>query len=162
MPIVGNSSVVVGTLVVAGLLSMRAADQGAHLIRATGTIQATHSLMVQVPVMQGQGSQLTLIKLVQNGTRVHQGNLLAQFDSTTQIKAAREAAAKYDDLGHQVEQKRAEHASNLEKRLSELQAAQADLGKAEIDSRKGPILSEIEQQKDAVKVADAKEHVASL
>ena len=161
MPMVRNGALMAGA-VVAGLLSMGAADQGTHLIRATGTIQATHSLMVQVPVMQGQGSQLTLIKLVQNGTRVHQGDLLAQFDSTTQIKAAREAAAKYDDLGHQVEQKRAEHASNLEKRLSELQAAQADLGKAEIDSRKGPILSEIEQLKDAVKVADAKEHVASL
>ena len=112
--------------------------------------------------MQGQGGQLTLVKLVQNGTRVHAGDLLAQFDSTTQIKAAREAAAKYDDLAHQVEQKRAEHSSNLEKRLSDLQSAQADLGKAQLDLRKSAILSEIDQQKDVIKVADGKAHVASL
>ncbi len=149
-----------------GLLVLQAADhpkdQGKQVIRATGTIQATHSLVVRVPIMEGQGSQLTLIKLVQNGARVHTGDVLAEFDDTAQVKAAREAAAKYDDLAHQVDQKRAEHSSNVEKRLSELQAAQADLGKAQLDLRKGPVLSEIDQQKDAIKVADAKEHVASL
>lgn len=165
-----RDSAVVGAALLTGLLVLRAAespadhmsDQGKHVIRATGTIMATHSLMVRVPIMQGQGAQLTLIKLVQNGARVHEGDVLAEFDDTTQIKAAREAAAKYDDLAHQVEQKRAEHASNVEKRLSELQAAEADLGKAELDLRKGPILSEIDQQKDTINVADAKEHVASL
>lgn len=157
-----RNSLVLGSALFAGLLALQAADQGTQIIRATGTIQAIHSLTVQVPVMQGQGSQLTLIKLVQNGAHVHKGDLLAQFDSTTQLKAAREAAAKYDDLAHQVEQKRAEHASNVEKRLSDLQTAQADFSKAEIDLRKSPILSEIDQQKDVIKVADGKEHVASL
>lgn len=151
-----------GAVLWMSLLRLQAADGGTQTIRATGTIQATHSLLVRVPIMQGQGNQLTLIKLVQSGSYVHAGDILAEFDNTTQTKAAREAAAKYDDLAHQVEQKRAEHASNVEKRLSELQAAQADLGKAELDLRKGPVLSEIEQQKDAIKVADAKEHVGSL
>ncbi len=76
MPMVRKGAGMVAALVV-GLFLMRAADQPTHLIRATGTIQATHSLMVQAPVMQEQGGQLTLIKLVQNGTRVHQGDLLA-------------------------------------------------------------------------------------
>lgn len=153
---------VLGTVLFTALLYLRAADQEIHVIRATGTILATHSLTVRVPILQGQGSQLTLIKLIPNGTRVHVGDLLAEFDDTGQLKAAREAASKYDDLAHQVDQKRAEHASNVEKRLSELQGAQADLHKAELDLRKGPVLSEIEQQKNTIKVADAKEHVASL
>ncbi len=161
MPIFRAGAVLLAALCTS-FLCLRAADPGTHAIRATGTIQATHSLTVRVPIMQGEGSQLTLIKLVQNGTRVHVGDLLAEFDNTSQNKAAREAAAKYDDLSHQVEQKRAEHASNVEKRLSELQAAQADLAKAKLDLRKGPVLGEIDQQKDVIKVADANEHVASL
>ncbi len=144
------------------LLSLGAAHSPVPPVRATGTLQAIHSLTVQVPMMQGQAGNLTLVKLVANGTSVRAGDLLAQFDSTSQIKAAREAQAKYDDLSHQVEQKQAEHKSNIEKRLSELGAAEADLKKAAIELRKGPILSEIEQGKNAVKLQDAQEHVASL
>ena len=150
----------------AGLMSfplpMWAAQSSAPTVRVTGTIQAIHSLTVQVPMMQGGGSNLTLVKLVANGTSVRAGDLLAEFDSASQIKAAREAQAKYDDLTHQVEQKGAEHKSNIEKRRSELEGAEADLKKAEIELRKGPILSEIEQKKNAVKLQDAQEHVASL
>jgi HlyD family secretion protein len=93
---------------------------------------------------------------------VRPGDLLAEFDRTDQLKLAREAQAKFDDLRHQVEQKIAEQKSNAEKRASDLQQAQADLQKATIDLRKGPVLSELEQQKNVVKLADAKEHVASL
>jgi HlyD family secretion protein len=134
----------------------------APAIRVTGTIQAINTLTVQVPIMEGQGGNLTLVRLVENGTTVRVGDLLAEFDSTSQIKLAREAQAKYDDLTHQVEQKQAEHNNNSEKRLAELAAATADLKKAEIELRKGPILSEIEQQKNLIKQQDAKEHVASL
>jgi multidrug resistance efflux pump len=111
---------------------------------------------------EGKGGNLTLTKLIGNGAKVHSGDLLAEFDRTNELKLAREAEAKYDDLTHQVEQKQAEHKSNAEKRASELQQAEADLKKAEIEIYKGPILSAIEQQKNAVKLADAKEHVASL
>jgi membrane fusion protein (multidrug efflux system) len=112
--------------------------------------------------MEGTGGNLTLTSLVENGATVHAGELLAEFDDTNELKLAREAQAKYDDLSHQVDQKRAEHTSNAEKRTSDLEQAQADLEKAQIEIRKGPILSEIDQQKNEVKLADAKEHVASL
>ncbi len=46
--------------------------------------------------------------------------------------------------------------------MSDLAQAQADLKKAEIESRKGPVLSAIDQEKNKVKVDDAREHVASL
>ena len=78
------------------------------------------------------------------------------------IVLLRQAQAKFDDLKHQVDQKQAEHDSNAEKRASDLLSAEADLKKAEIEIRKGPILSEIEQQKNQVKLADAQAHVASL
>jgi HlyD family secretion protein len=131
-------------------------------VRLSGTIQAIHSVFVQVPMVEGQGGELTLTKLIENGAMVRKGDLLAEFDRTNELKLAHEAQAKYDDLSHQVEQKRAEDRSNAEKRASELQGVQADLAKAGIEIRKGPILSDIEQQKNQVKLEDAKAHLASL
>jgi len=41
---------------------------------------------------------MTLVKLVPNGSVVHVGDLVAEFDTTAQIKAQRDAQAKFDDL----------------------------------------------------------------
>ncbi len=134
----------------------------AHSVRCTGRTAALHSSIVQVPRQFGQGGQLTLLQIIENGIRVKPGDLLAEFDSTDQLKLAREAAAKYDDLYHQVDQKRAEQRNNAEKRNSDLIQAQADLKKAEIDIQKGPVLSDLEQQKNTIKLEDARAHIASL
>ena len=139
-----------------------AASNQSQTIRLTGTVQAVHSLEVRVPLVEGQGSQLTLAHLVKNGLTVRPGDVIAGFDDTSQVRLAREAASKCDDLSHQVEQKKAEHVTNAEKRALELVGAQADLTKAEIDIRKGPILSQIDQEKNQVKLKDAQAHVASL
>ncbi len=142
--------------------SLDSANAPSAGVRVSGTIAALRSVTVQVPSIAGQGGNLTLAKLIANGTAVHAGALLAEFDRTDQLKLAREAAAKFDDFTHQVEQKRAEQHSNAEKRSSELLQAEADLQKAAIEIRKGPVLSEIDQQKNKVELDNAELHVASL
>jgi multidrug resistance efflux pump len=149
-------------LLAAAAIPLAAADSPVHSVRATGVIRALHSVVIQVPRIEGQGGNLTLAALIENGKVVGAGDSLAMFDRTNELKLLREAQAKYDDLKHQVDQKLAEHNSNAEKRASDLQSAEADLKKAEIEIRKGPILSEIEQQKNQVKLADAQAHLASL
>lgn len=152
----------------ASILGAYAADTGKpsvseHTVRATGTTEALHSFDLQVPSIEGQSNgSLTLTQIVESGSHVAAGDLIAQFDDTDQIKLALEAKAKFDDLSHQVDQKVAELRNNAEKRNSDLLQAEADLQKAEIETRKAPILSEIEQQKNTVKLEDAREHVASL
>jgi HlyD family secretion protein len=135
---------------------------GHHSVRCTGRTTALNSFLLQVPRQFGSGGQLTLLEIVENGSHVKPGDLLAEFDSTDQLKQAREALAKFDDLSHQVDQKRAEQKNNAEKRNSDLIQAEADLKKAEIDIQKGPVLSDLDQQKNAVKLEDARTHVASL
>ena len=131
-------------------------------IRATGTVQAVHVSNVQVPSVTGQGGKMTLIGLVPNGSRVKQGDILAEFDRTQQLDNARDAQAKFDDLSHQVEQKKAEFLSNAEKRRSDLQKAEADLAKAKLQLRRGPLLSDIDRLKSEAKAEDAQAHVDSL
>jgi multidrug resistance efflux pump len=133
-----------------------------RVVRVTGSIQAVHAFTLQTPMLEGVTTQLTLTRLVPNGATVHTNDIVAEFDSTDQLRQEREAQAKFDDLSHQVDQKRAEQSNNVEKRNSDLIQAQADLKKAEIEIRKGPIVSEIDQQKSAVTFESAKLHVASL
>jgi multidrug resistance efflux pump len=125
-------------------------------------VVAVRFFTVQVPQITGQGGRVTLTRLIPNGSRVKTGDLLADFDRTTQMDNARDAQAKFDDLSHQVEQRRAQNRADAEKRASDLQKAEADLAKAELQLRKGPLLSDIDRQKNDVKAQDAREHVASL
>jgi multidrug resistance efflux pump len=131
-------------------------------VRATGTVFAVRSYTILVPQLTGQFSRMTLTRLAPNGARVKQGDVIAEFDRTQQVDNAREAQAKFEDLGHQVEQRVAQNRAESEKRLSELQKAEADLAKAMLQLRKGPLLSEIDRLKAETRAGEAKERVDSL
>lgn len=139
---------------------------GPRTIRATGTIEAVRAYTVQAPRIEGQAqgpqSRLTLVRLAPNGTKVKEGDVLAEFDRTSQVDAAREAKAKYEDLAQQVRQKAAENRSEAEKRSLEVRQAEADLGKAEIQLKKGPVLSDIDRMKNEEKASSARARLASL
>jgi HlyD family secretion protein len=131
-------------------------------VRLTGIIEAVHSSKVLVPQIFGPGGALTLTKLIPNGSEVKEGDVVALFDNTQQADTLRDTQAKYDDLGHQVEQKQAQNRADFEKRTSDLKQAEADLAKAEMELQKGPILAEIDRLKDEEKVVIARKHVESL
>ena len=137
-------------------------SHGQREIRLTGTVEAIHSSKVIVPQTIGQGGQLTLTRLIPNGTHVQQGDLIAEFDPTQQIDNGLTAKAKYEDLGHQVEQKMAQNHADQEKRQQDLTQARADLGKAELDLQKAPILAEIAKLQNDIKADIARQHVQSL
>jgi hypothetical protein len=150
------------TITAAAALLVCAADAPPHRVRATGMIRAVHSQTILVPRIEGVGGNQTIAALAENGSIVSPGDTLAMFDRANETKLLQDAQTKYDDLLHQIEQKKALNNSNAEKRNADLQQAQADLKKAEIESRKGPVLSAIDQEKNQVKLEDAKAHVASL
>lgn len=131
-------------------------------IRVTGIVQAVHASKVLVPQIWGQGGPMTLTKLIPNGSHVKEGDLIAVFDSTQQVDLARDAKAKYEDLGHQVEQKIAQNRADAEKRTQDLRQAEADLSKAEIELKKGPVIAELDRLKAEVKAENARKHVESL
>src|SRR5690242_15785245 len=131
-------------------------------IRLTGVLEAVRSTKIVVPTIYGSGGQQTLTRLVSNGVRVKAGDPIAEFDPTQQLDNARDAQAKYEDLGHQVEQKAAQNRADAENREAALKQAQAALDKALLELQKGPILSEITRLENEVKAEIARKHVASL
>ena len=145
-----------------GWLVLTLAAQDAPRIRATGTIRAVHVANIQVPSIRGPSGRLTLTRIIPTGTRVQAGDVLAEFDSTQQFEDAREARAKADDLGHQLEQIRMQSRSDAAKRAADLRGAQADLEKAGLELQKAEVLSEIDRLKNQEKLESAKARVASL
>ena len=133
-----------------------------HEVRVTGTVVAVHSFKILVPQIYGNYNNLTLTHLIDNGSRVKEGDIIATFDATTFMDNARDAKAKWDDMGHQVDQKRAQNHADAEGRNSTLKQAEADLAKAEMELRKGPVLSEIDRLKNEEKARIARIHVESL
>lgn len=135
------------------------------MIRATGTIQAVRSSTVRVPQLTettGRNSQLTLVALVPNGTAVKKGDTLVEFDQTARLDELRDAKAKLSDLEHQHEEKRASVESEAAKRLVNIREAEVELGKAELELQKGPVLADLDKRKNEVKAAGSRERLASL
>jgi multidrug resistance efflux pump len=139
-----------------------AAQEIKREIRVTGVIQAVHATKIMVPQITGNNNQMTLTHIVPNGTPVEVGDPIASFDATAQMDAARDANAKFDDLGHQADQKRAQNRSDAEKRATDLAQAEADLATAQIELRKGPVLSDIQRLTNEEKARIAALHVESL
>jgi HlyD family secretion protein len=131
-------------------------------IRSTGTIRAVNVFNVLVPTIRGSNVQLTVTKIIANGSLVKEGDIIAEFDRTKQYDDARDAKAKMDDLGHQLEQQRAQYRSDAAKREADLKGAEAAFEKAEIELRKGEVLSEIDRLKNEAIVESARARVESL
>ena len=136
--------------------------QRAHTIRTTGLIRALESQSVRVPQLSGTGIRLTVTHIITSGSKVSKDDLLAQFAATSLLDTERDAAAKLDDLTHQLNQKKAQVSSDDAGRVSQIRSAEADLEKAELQLRKGPILSEIDRLKNEARAQNAKLRLTSL
>lgn len=139
-----------------------AEPQNRRIIRATGLVQALEWQSIRVPQLSGAGGRVTLTRLIPNGAKVSKGDVLAEFDRTSLLDEEREAKAKLDDLSHQLEEKKAQVNSDAAKRIAQMREAEADRDKAELQLRKGPVLSEIDLLKSQARAENAKARVASL
>lgn len=146
----------------ASLTPVHRVETAKHEIRLTGALEAARSTKIVVPTIYGSSGQQTLTRLIANGARVKTGDIIAEFDPTQQLDNARDAQARYEDLGHQVEQRVAQNRADAENRESALKQAQAALDKALLELQKGAILSEISRLENQVKADIARKHVASL
>lgn len=135
-------------------------------IRVAGLIRAVRVSSILSPqvaiITQGGSNRLTLVTIVANGARVKKDDVLAEFDATRQQEETLEVEAKADDLSHQVTQKAAQNLAEAEKRQSEIKQAEADLAKALIQLKKGPVLPDILRKQNQIKAETATARVASL
>lgn len=131
-------------------------------LRTNGSVQALESYSVRVPQITGQSSRVTLTALIPNGSKVEAGQVVAEFDRTAILDEVLATEAKLAETAHQVSEKQAQIRSDRAKRESAFAEATAELKKAQLQLRKGPILSEIDRLKNEAKAKSATERLASL
>jgi HlyD family secretion protein len=110
----------------------------------------------------GQIGRLTITKLAKAGSRVHPGDLLVEFDRQDQIKTFLDKQAEYQDLVDQITKKQADEAANRAKDDGELQQAQDQLGKAQLEVQKNEILSRIDAEKNQEALQEAEANLKQL
>jgi multidrug resistance efflux pump len=161
-PLRETAAAAAGATVTSPAASPASADPGARVVRSTGVVQAEQSHSVRTPQITGQNARVTLTRLIPNGTRVHKDDVLVEFDRTNLLDEEREARAKLDDLGHQLNEKKAQIRSDAAQRASKIKEAEADLAKARLQLRKGPILAELDRMKNEALAASSERLLKSL
>lgn len=131
-------------------------------LRVSGTTQAVHSQVIRVPRIRGASFQKVLVNIVASGTKVNKGDVLATFDDTQEQQAALDDKATYEASVHQVANQAAVNKANAETRAATLKQAQTNLGNAELELSKGPVLTAIQLQSDQINVTNAKADIASI
>ena len=138
-------------------------EPDSKIIRVTGLIQALEWQSIRVPQLtSGAGGRLTITKLIANGNKVSKDDLLVEFDRTSLFDDERDAKARLRDITYQLEYGKAQVKSDSTRRLAQIKQAEADLQKAQLELRKGPVLSDIERRKNLTRSEFARQRMESL
>jgi HlyD family secretion protein len=133
-------------------------------IRLHGVLEAINARPIVAPQLTGSTTtnQLTVTRLVANGTRIKLGELLVEFDRQQEINTALEKRAELLSLDADIAKKRAEQAEQLAKDQTELKAAENAVSTARLDVLKNDLLPPIEAEKNDNALAAASERFKQL
>lgn len=134
-----------------------------HTLRLAGTTQAAHSFLVLAPRLEGaQLGNMVVTYLAQSGALVKKGDVLVRFDPQGQIKDYLDKQNQYTGLLGQLAQKQADEAIAKAKDDTELEEADNDLKKAQLEVQKSEIVSRIDAEKNEESLEEAKATLAQL
>lgn len=134
-----------------------------NTLRLSGTVEAVQSVAITAPMLSGsQIERLTITKLAKAGSHVHPGDLLVEFDRQDQIKTFLDKQAEYQDLVDQITKKQADEATARAKDESDLEQAQDQLSKAQLEVQKNEIVSRIDAEKNEEALQEAEANLKQL
>jgi len=132
-------------------------------VRVHGIVEAVESHSIAAPRLSGQGlNTLIITRLVKNGSAVHKGDVLVEFDRQAQLKNVLDKEAEYKGLVAQIGKKEAEQAAARAADETELQKAEDALKTAELEVKKNEIVSRIDAEKNQENLEQAKATLEQL
>lgn len=131
-------------------------------LRLHGLVEPVRSQPIAAPRLRGTPGQLIIVRLAKGGSRVKRGDLLVEFDRTTQIKASRDREYEYRDLLSQIDKKKAEQLIDKAQRTSDFAVAENALRRAELDILGAELLPGVTQEKNQQTLEEARAKVVQL
>lgn len=112
---------------------------------------------IAAPRLSGQGlGTLIITKLVVNGSSVHHGDVLVEFDRQVQLRNVLDKQAEYRDLEDQIKKKQADQAAARAADETELKQAEDAEKTAELEVKKNEIVSKIDAEKNIENLEQAR------
>jgi multidrug efflux pump subunit AcrA (membrane-fusion protein) len=132
-------------------------------IRLHGIVEAVESHAVSAPRLSGQSlSGLIITKLVKNGSTVHRGDVVVEFDREAQAKNMLDKRAEYLDLVDQIKKKQADQAAARATDETGLKLAEDAEKNAELELKKNEIISRIDAEKNQQNLEQARATLQQL
>jgi multidrug resistance efflux pump len=143
--------------------STQQTQMDAGLLRLKGTTAAVQTRAILAPLIAGQQTgNLTIVKLVEAGTVVKQGQLLVEFDRQSQLRDFIDKQAAQSDLAEKVLEEQEKENAARAKDETEMREAEDSLTKAQLEMQKLEILSRIDAEKAQENLEEAKATLAQL
>lgn len=140
--------------------SARSAGMG---VRLTGTTEAVHMRSIVAPMLTSEHfGTLTVISLAASGTRVHLGDVIAEFDRQAQMREYIDKQAEYVDLSNKAAAAQAKEVADRAKDETDIEQAESALSKAQLEMQKVELLSKIDAEKAQETLDEAKATLQQL
>jgi HlyD family secretion protein len=132
------------------------------IISATGILEATRSVAVGPPAIRRE-SRFKLLRMVDEGTQVSEGDFLLEFDTSDIARRLRDETANFQRVQEEAQKKRSDAEIQLKNLKLQLEQAKADLEKLEIKlGQQAELISAIEIEETRIRRDAAKKNVESL
>lgn len=129
-------------------------------VYAQGTLTGGNSEVLTAPMVNGD--TLSIRDILETGSLVKPGEVVAQFDTSAQEYNLKQAQAALAQAQQQVLGAQATAAAQTEDDAYQLIKAQYDVQRTELQVRKNPILAAVDAQKNDLNLAAAREHLRQL
>lgn len=134
-----------------------------RILRVSGIVGAVQSYGVQAPRLTGQmSSTMVITKIVSNGTKVREGDVLLELDRQNQLKNIQDKQAEYDNLVWQIRKKEADQAVARAADETELKGAEVDVQTARVEMRKNDVIPGYQAEINKVNLAEAEARLKQL
>ncbi len=132
------------------------------VVSAAGTLEATKSVSISPPQVRGQ-RRFKLTRMIDEGTRVSEGDFLMEYDTSEIARSMRDETANFQRVQEDRQNKRSNSDLNLKNQKLSLEQAKSDLQKLEVKmSSQVDLLSGIEVEKIRIQRDAARKNVESM
>ncbi len=115
-------------------------------VTETGELQALNSNMVTAPNISWRSGNLKITYLIEEGSKVNTGDILAEFDRSDIQKQVIEAQSKLDLAKAELRKTQASHASEINDFLARIERAKIDAEISDLNYKQAAFESEIRRK----------------
>ncbi|MEO7192602.1 MAG: efflux RND transporter periplasmic adaptor subunit [Vicinamibacterales bacterium] len=128
----------------------------ADIVEIRGQVQPVRSIYVTAPYNAGE---LQILKIAPNGTAVHSGDVVAEFDAVTLRRTIQEKQSELRSATAELQQGLAQSRITVEERQAAVKRGEFDVAKARLSIGEIGLVSEIEAGHARLALADAEQRL---